>query len=109
MTSLRQAVGGRPIDLGRLLDGFLVRLEPRVDALRGGAFDGAAWADRQVTSGRMVRLEGPDGDRTARALGVDSRTGALLVADDAADNGERQVLVGEITHVRLAEPIAEVV
>ena len=35
MTSLREASGGRPIDLALLLDGFLGRLEVRIDALRG--------------------------------------------------------------------------
>ena len=32
-------------------------LEPRVDAPPDGRFDGAAWAARQVTTGREVRLE----------------------------------------------------
>jgi BirA family biotin operon repressor/biotin-[acetyl-CoA-carboxylase] ligase len=109
MTSLREAAGGRPIDLDLLLGGFIARLEPRIDALRAGAFDDAAWADRQLTTGRMVRLEGPGGPETLRAVGVDPRTGALIVEDASVARGERQVLVGEITHVRLAEPIAEVV
>ena len=40
MTSLREAAGGRPVDSGRLLDAFLERLEPSVEALRAGDFAG---------------------------------------------------------------------
>lgn len=109
MTSLREASGGRRIDLDALLDAFVARLQPRVEALRAGRFDDAGWADRQVTTGRTVRLETPFGRETVDAAGVDPATGALIVKDRAATNGERHVLVGEITHVRLAEPIAEVV
>jgi BirA family biotin operon repressor/biotin-[acetyl-CoA-carboxylase] ligase len=109
MTSLRAAAAGRRIDHQALLEGFLARLEPRVDALRAGAFDGPAWAQRQLTTGRMVRLEAPTGDETLRALGVDASTGALIVAEASAPTGERHVVVGEITHVRLAEPIAGMV
>jgi BirA family biotin operon repressor/biotin-[acetyl-CoA-carboxylase] ligase len=109
MTSLRAAAAGRPIDHAALLEGFLARLEPRVEALRAGSFDGGAWAERQLTTGRMVRLEAPTGDETLRALGVDASTGALIVADASAPDGERQLVVGEITHVRLAEPIAGMV
>ncbi|HEX5590276.1 MAG TPA: biotin--[acetyl-CoA-carboxylase] ligase [Candidatus Limnocylindrales bacterium] len=104
MTSLREVSGGRPIDREALLHGFLDRLETRLEALRGGRFDLAGWAERQVTTGRVVRLEGP-GDRveTVRATGVDGLSGALLVeALDGPDAGdERAVLVGEITHLRL--------
>ena len=81
-------------------------LAPGIEALRAGRFDAAGWADRQVTTGRIVRLERPDGPETVRAIGVDAHTGALVVADPAAPAGERQVLVGEITHVRLADPVA---
>jgi BirA family biotin operon repressor/biotin-[acetyl-CoA-carboxylase] ligase len=109
MTSLRAAAAGRTIDQAALLEGFLARLEPRVDALRAGSFDGVAWAERQLTTGRMVRLEAPTGDATLRALGVDASTGALIVADASAPGGERHLVVGEITHVRLAEPIAGMV
>lgn len=106
MTSLRVASGGRPIDLALLLDAFLGRLEARVEALRGGRFDVADWQDRQLTTGRTVRLEGANGNETVRAIGVDVSTGALIVADDSAPEGERQVIVGEILHVRL-EPVLE--
>jgi BirA family transcriptional regulator, biotin operon repressor / biotin---[acetyl-CoA-carboxylase] ligase len=108
MTSLREAARRR-IDLDALLDRFLARLEPRIEALRTGIFDGAGWADRQLTTGRTVRLGTPAGDETVGALGVDAATGALVVADASSATGERHVLVGEITHVRLAEPIAEAV
>jgi BirA family biotin operon repressor/biotin-[acetyl-CoA-carboxylase] ligase len=104
MTSLREASRGRPVDLALLLDAFLGRVEARVEALRGGRFDVADWQARQVTTGREVRLERPDGNETVRALGVDVSSGALLVEDERAPNGEREVIVGEVTHVRLAAP-----
>lgn len=105
MTSLRDASGGRPIDREALLDGFLGRLETRLEALRGGRFDVAGWAERQVTTGRLVRLESPGGSGTmVRATGVDGASGALLVEelDRAGGGAERAVLAGEITHLRLA-------
>jgi len=103
MTSLREASRGRPVDMIGLLDAFLGRLEVRVGALRAGRFDIADWTDRQLVIGRLVRLERPDGsDEVVRALGVDSRSGGLLVGDAAAPRGERLVLGGEIRHLRLA-------
>ena len=45
-----------------LLDAFLVRLEARLLALRDGHFDVAGWHDRQVTTGRAVRIELPGGE-----------------------------------------------
>jgi BirA family biotin operon repressor/biotin-[acetyl-CoA-carboxylase] ligase len=102
MTSLLEVSGGRPIDAGQLLDGFLMRLEPRVLALRDGHFDVAGWHDRQVTTGRMVRLEGSGGAvEDVRAVGVDGASGALLVEDPASPGDEREVLAGEIVQVRL--------
>jgi BirA family transcriptional regulator, biotin operon repressor / biotin---[acetyl-CoA-carboxylase] ligase len=102
MTSLRAAAGNRPIDLALLLDAFLSRLETRIEALHGGRFDVADWVDRQVTSGREVELTAPDGT-TSRvvARGVDATTGALRIADDESETGERRVFVGEIRHVRV--------
>ena len=106
MTSLREAAHGRPIDHVALLDGFLGRLEVRIQALRGGRFDVADWTARQLTTGRDVELVAPDGAvSTVRALGVDARSGALVVADPTVVDGERPVLVGEIRHVRLARPL----
>jgi BirA family biotin operon repressor/biotin-[acetyl-CoA-carboxylase] ligase len=102
MTSLREASRGRPIDSDELLAAFLLHLEPRVLALRDGHFDVAGWHDRQVTTGRMVRIDTPDGSaQEVRAVGVDGASGALLVEDAAAPGGERELLVGEVAHVRL--------
>jgi len=104
MTSLREASGGRPIDRDALLDEFLARLETRLESLRGGRFDVAGWAERQVTTGRIVRLEGPAGRaELVRATGVDGASGALLVEelDRAGGGAERAVLAGEIGHLRL--------
>ncbi len=104
MTSLREASGAQPIDQAALRDAFLASLEIAIDALRAGRFDEAEWATRQLTTGRLIRLERPDGSETVRALGVDAKTGALVVEDPAAPSGARQVLVGEIGHIRLAAP-----
>jgi BirA family transcriptional regulator, biotin operon repressor / biotin---[acetyl-CoA-carboxylase] ligase len=102
MTSLREASHGRPIDLALLLDGFLSRLEVRVEALRGGRFDLADWTERQLTTGREVELERPDGSRDRRrALGVDADSGGLVVEDTSSPTGERVVHVGEVRRVRL--------
>jgi BirA family biotin operon repressor/biotin-[acetyl-CoA-carboxylase] ligase len=107
MTSLRVASGGRPIDPVLLLDGFLSRLEARVEALRLGRFDVGDWAVRQLTTGRHVRLEGHGPVAEERlAVGVDSATGALIVADAAAPGGERAIHAGEVTRIRLADPRA---
>ena len=101
MTSLREAAGRR-IDHRALLDAFLTGLEVRTIDLRAGRFDVAGWAERQVTTGREVGLVAPDGALTrVRALGVDGATGALLVEDRGAPGGARQVLVGEIQHLRV--------
>jgi BirA family biotin operon repressor/biotin-[acetyl-CoA-carboxylase] ligase len=103
MTSLREASGGRPIHLALLLDGFLSRLEARVEALRAGRFDVGDWGARQLTTGRFVRLEGHGPVAEERlAVGVDPATGALLVADETAPGGERSVHAGEVTRIRLA-------
>src|SRR5258707_11420351 len=57
MTSLRETSGGHPIATAALLDAFVERLETRVAALRRGEFDVATWQGRQLTTGRLVRLE----------------------------------------------------
>ena len=108
MTSLREVACGRRIDRDLLLDAFLERLESGLAALRAGQFDGTGWADRQSTTGRTIRLMRPDRDELVRALGVDPVSGALIVEDPATGDG-RHVLVGEITHVRIAEQIPEMV
>ena len=102
MTSLREA-SGAGVDLGRLLERFLDRLEARIHALHGGRFDGLGWTVRQATTGRTVRLETPAGADDVRAIGVDVVTGALVVAAPTSAGGERRVLAGEVRHVRLAK------
>lgn len=103
MTSLREAAGRR-VDRDALLRDFLARLEAAVEKFRAGAFDAPSWADRQVTSGRWIRLELPEGTVRAFALGVDASSGALLVSEDPSVT-PHQVLVGDVTHVRLADHI----
>ncbi len=103
MTSLREASGGRPVELMTLLDAFTVRLEPRVLALRDGRFPVADWTERQLTTGRWVDLQLPDGGTDhVRALGVDVRSGGLVIEDPTAPGGERTILTGEIHHLRVA-------
>lgn len=107
MTSLAEAGGGRPIERALLLDGFLSRLEARVEALRAGRFPMDDWTTRQITTGRIVRLEGHGSEpEEARALGLDPATGALLVADPTAPGGERAIHAGDVVHARLAEAAA---
>lgn len=102
MTSLRVAANGRPIDLPALFAAFIDRVEARTIALRSGHFDVGGWAARQLTSGRPVRLELPDGTALdTRAVGVDPTSGGLVIEDTAAAGGERTILTGEIRHLRL--------
>lgn len=103
MTSLSDAgrVRAATIDRETLLDGFLAALEPRVASLRADAFDAGEWTERQLTNGRPVRLELPDGrSETVQALGVDPESGALLVTNPR-EGTRRSVLVGEIRHLRV--------
>ena len=103
MTSLREVAHGRPIDQAALLAAFLPRLEVRIDALRSGRFDMAGWSDRQLTTGRVIELEQPDGRRRQHlALGVDAESGGLVVEDMTSASGERILHVGEVRQVRLA-------
>jgi BirA family biotin operon repressor/biotin-[acetyl-CoA-carboxylase] ligase len=107
MTSLREASAGRPIDATELLDAFTERVEVRIDALRAGVFDVAGWTERQATTGRLVTLDddAATGGAPVRALGVDARSGALVVetaGDSGHEPGERLVHAGEVTRVRLA-------
>ena len=48
-----------------------------IEALRDGRFDGAGWTDRQLTTGRDVRLDRARRARrdASRAVGVDARAG----------------------------------
>ena len=109
MTSLREASAGRPIDATELQDAFTERVEVRIEALRAGVFDVAGWTERQATTGRLVTLD--DDTATAgapvRALGVDARSGALVVEASASGDpdgtpDERLVHAGDVTRVRLA-------
>jgi BirA family transcriptional regulator, biotin operon repressor / biotin---[acetyl-CoA-carboxylase] ligase len=104
MTSLREASGGRPVDREALLASFVDHLGARLDALRAGYFDIADWTGRQATTGRLVTLEMGDGSAVEPmlGLGVDATTGALVLEDDAAADGERRVVAGEVVRVRLA-------
>ncbi|HYC06525.1 MAG TPA: biotin--[acetyl-CoA-carboxylase] ligase [Candidatus Binatia bacterium] len=103
MTSLAEVSGGRPIDRAALIDGFVDRLRPLVEALRRGSFAAESWMALQVTTGRAIRLETADGPRVVEAIGVDADSGALLVADGAAHRDRRAVLSGEVVHVRLVD------
>ena len=107
MTSLHEATGGRPIDLALLHDGFTGRLEARIEALRAGFFDLATWLARQVTTGHDVSLQTERGVVVVRALGLDAATGALVVADEGAADGERLVHAGDMVHLRLAPAAAD--
>ena len=105
MTSLRE-IAGRPIDREAMLDGFLARLASSVRDTRRSGFQEAEWVRRQVTTGRVVDLIAPDGSHSvARATGVDPESGALLVEDPETPGSSRPVLVGEISHVRITDPI----
>lgn len=104
ITSLRALAGSPSFDATQLLAVFIDRLGVGYAALRAGSFDGAAWAGRQLTTGRTIRLETADGTEEVRALGVDASSGALMIADPKARGGERRVMVGEVTRVRLAAP-----
>jgi BirA family biotin operon repressor/biotin-[acetyl-CoA-carboxylase] ligase len=101
MTSLREAARGRQVDRKALLDRFVSNLAGATDALSGGEFDADAWTERQLTNGRPVRLELPNGtSEIVQALGVDPETGALLIANPR-EGTRRSVLVGEIRHLRV--------
>lgn len=102
MTSLRVAAKGRPFEPADLFAAFIDRVEARTIGLRAGHFDVADWTTRQLTSGRAVRLDLPDGTSLeTRALGVDTGSGALVIEDLTAPGGERAILIGEIEHLRL--------
>ena len=106
MTSLREASGGRPVELGRA-PGRVPR--PARGPHRGAAWrplrrrrlDHAAAHDRaRRPGGRPRRLAG----RRSGRSGWMPRPAPCVVADADAPGGERQVLVGEIVHIRLADP-----
>jgi BirA family biotin operon repressor/biotin-[acetyl-CoA-carboxylase] ligase len=105
MTSLAEASDNPSIDRRALLDAFVAALGSRVAALRDGVFDGDGWSARQLTTGRPVRLELPEGTSVfVQAVGVDPDRGALTVAQPGSGGGAgdaRSILVGEIRHLRV--------
>jgi BirA family biotin operon repressor/biotin-[acetyl-CoA-carboxylase] ligase len=103
MTSIRAATGDRPVEVERLLAGFLTELEIGIRALRAGRFATTDWVDRQVMTGRVLDLVLPDGTvERVVGRGVDPLSGALRTVDPATGGNEQAVFVGEIRHVRLA-------
>ena len=105
MTSLRE-IAGRPVDREQLLATFLGRVDVRSRALRMGSFDALGWSTRQLTTGRMVRLELPSGrTEIVRAMRADPMTGALIV-EDPDHPGGREVVSGDVHHLRV-EPTAD--
>jgi biotin-(acetyl-CoA carboxylase) ligase len=103
MTSLGELTGGRPVDRDGLVDAFLDHLGDAVERLRAGEFPAEHWRARQLTNGLPVRLEWPDGSvETVIAADVDTATGALVVGSHDGSEPTRHVLVGEISHLRLA-------
>lgn len=106
MTSLREASLGRPVDRIALAAAFVDRLQRHVQPLHGGRFEAAAWIGRQLTTGRTIRIDQPDeSSQVVRAVGVDATSGALIVEDPDLPDSRRQIVVGEVGHVRLADPV----
>jgi biotin-(acetyl-CoA carboxylase) ligase len=104
MTSLG-AASGKTVDVARLGDAFLDCLAHLAVRLRDGEFPAAAWTARQVTTGRTVVLEMPGGvRREARAEGVDTGSGALLIGPSTIDASPLSVHAADVVHVRLAGP-----
>jgi BirA family biotin operon repressor/biotin-[acetyl-CoA-carboxylase] ligase len=102
MTSLRDLAEDRPVDREQVLEAFLGGLAIRLRALRLGSFDAVGWSRRQLTDGRLVRLEDRSGSsEVVRAVRADPMTGALVVEDPTGAGGQRQVVSGEIHHLRL--------
>lgn len=100
MTSLRE-VAARPVDREQLLDRFLARVDVRSRALRMGSFDALGWSTRQLTTGRLVRLDLPSGQsEVVRALRADPMTGGLIV-EDPSHPGGREVVSGDVHHLRV--------
>lgn len=103
MSSLREAAAGRPIDRDLLLQAWLDRLEPRIEALYAGSFDAGEWSLRQRTTGRRVEID--LGGRTIEgtASGVDPMGGGLLLEAD----GERVTIdSGDVLRCRVVVPLA---
>ncbi|MDQ3554211.1 MAG: biotin--[acetyl-CoA-carboxylase] ligase [Chloroflexota bacterium] len=102
MTSLREISGGRPVDRDVLLEGWLARLEPRLEALTAGAFDAGGWTMRQRTTGRRVEVDLGGRVVSGLAVGVDPESGALLIEDEA-DGSALAIDSGEVLRCRIVE------
>ena len=106
MTSIRDIGDGQTVDTDALLERFLAHLDVAIDDLHGGTFDARTWQDRQLTTGRPVRLVAHDGrSEVVRALRADPESGALIVSGSGPDAPERRVVSGEILHLRLADRV----
>ncbi len=105
MSSLRETAGGRPVDRDALLDGWLARLEPRLEALVRGAFDAGGWSKRQRTTGRRVEVDLGGRIVSGLAAGVDPESGALLVQADGLAGREAPLAIdsGEVIRCRIME------
>jgi BirA family biotin operon repressor/biotin-[acetyl-CoA-carboxylase] ligase len=105
MTSLREIAGGRPVDRETLLDGWLARLEPRLEALQNGSFDAGGWSRRQRTTGRRVEVDLGDRVVTGMAAGVDPESGALLVQADGLPSQDSLLAIdsGEVIRCRIMQ------
>jgi BirA family transcriptional regulator, biotin operon repressor / biotin---[acetyl-CoA-carboxylase] ligase len=99
MSSLRELSGARSVDREALLDGFLVRLWPRYQALLGGRFDVDAWSDRQAATGHEVEVADGSSVLAGRASGVDPDSGALWLL---VDGHHVSVDAGDVTSCRIA-------
>jgi biotin-(acetyl-CoA carboxylase) ligase len=102
MSSLREVSGGRPVDRDALLDGWLARLEPRYEALRGGQFDAGGWSTRQRTTGRRVEVDLGGSCVSGLATGVDPESGALLIQPPGT-GGPLSISAGEVVRCRIVE------
>jgi BirA family biotin operon repressor/biotin-[acetyl-CoA-carboxylase] ligase len=93
------AVAEREIDRNAFAAAFLNHLDAWVQAWRtyGSERIRAAWADRDVLTGRRVIVRGAREEHEGRALGIDER-GRLLVRDPL---GHRHVVTAE--EVRMAD------
>jgi len=98
MTSLSEVSGGRPVDRDGLLEGFLDRLQPRLEALQGGRFDAGGWAERQRTTGRRLTVEVGGRRLEGTGEGVDPATGSLLLR---TAEGVVGVDAGEVVRCRV--------
>ena len=100
MTSLRELDHDRPVDRDALLDAWLARLAPRLEALDAGDFDAVGWSTRQRTTGRTVEVDLGTQRIDGLAVGVDTDSGALLI--ETATDG-LAIQAGEVVRCRVVE------